>query len=71
MEKLQAQLNLLLTRLNNEAEVKARLESLVSVYPFNEFEYLIATLLGAGVLSLESHPPTLEDLFLSHYARPS
>ena len=25
----------------------------------------------AGVLSLESHPPTLEDLFLSHYSRPS
>ena len=31
----------------------------------------IAAASTAGVLSLESHPPTLEDLFLSHYARPS
>lgn len=55
MEKLQAHLNELLSRLNNESEVKARLESLVSVYPFNEFEYLISTLLGASVLSLDDY----------------
>ena len=55
MEKLQAQLNELLARLNNESEVKARLEALVSVYPFNEFEYVISTLLGAGVLSLDAY----------------
>lgn len=55
MEKLQAQLNELLARLNNESEVKARLETLVSVYPFNEFEYIISTLLGAGVLSLDAY----------------
>ncbi len=55
MEKLQAQLNELLARLSNESEVKARLESLVSVYPFNEFEYIISTLLGAGVLSLDAY----------------
>lgn len=61
MEKLQAQLNLLLTRLNNEAEVKSRLETLVSVYPFNEFEYLIATLLGAGVLSLDGYHELRDD----------
>jgi len=55
MEKLQAQLNELLARLNNESEVKARLETLVSVYPFNEFEYIISTLLGAEVLSLDAY----------------
>jgi hypothetical protein len=55
MEKLQAQLNELLSRLSNESEVKARLETLVSVYPFNEFEYMISTLLGAGVLSLDAY----------------
>jgi len=55
MEKLQTQLNELLARLDNEAEVKARLETLVSVYPFNEFEYMISTLLGAGVLSLDGY----------------
>ena len=53
MKKLQSQLNELVPRLKNEAEVKARLETLVSVYPFNEFEYLISTLLGAGMLSLD------------------
>jgi hypothetical protein len=52
MERLQSQLNEMLSRLKNEADVKARLETLVSVYPFNEFEYIISTLLGAGVLSL-------------------
>ena len=29
----------------------------------------VAALAESGVLSLESHPPTLEDLFLQHYAR--
>jgi len=55
MEKLQTELNELLAQLDNEAEVKARLETLVSVYPFNEFEYMISTLLGAGVLSLDGY----------------
>lgn len=55
MEKLQSQLNEMLSRLKNEAEVKARLETLVSVYPFNEFEYLISTLLGADVLSMDGY----------------
>jgi hypothetical protein len=55
MEKLQAQLDELLSRLKNEADVKARLETLVSVYPFNEYEYIISTLLGAGMLSLDDY----------------
>jgi len=55
MEKLQAQLDELLSRLKNKADVKARLETLVSVYPFNEYEYIISTLLGAGVLSLDAY----------------
>src|SRR2546426_10291031 len=55
MEKLQTQLNELLARLGNEAEVKARLGTLVSVYPFNELEFIISTLLGAGVLALDDY----------------
>jgi hypothetical protein len=55
MEKLQAQLDKLISRLKNEAELKARLETLVSVYPFNEFEYIISTLLGADALSLDDY----------------
>jgi ABC-2 type transport system ATP-binding protein len=29
----------------------------------------VEALAGSGVLALESHPPTLEDLFLQHYSR--
>ena len=29
----------------------------------------VEALAGSGVISLESHPPTLEDLFLQHYSR--
>lgn len=55
MERLQKELESLLTRLPNEREVRERLVSLVSVYPFNEYEYIIATLLAANVLTLESY----------------
>lgn len=61
MEKLQAHLHELLSRLKNESEVKARLETLVSVYPFNEFEYMISTLLGAGVLNLDAYHELRDD----------
>ncbi|HKC64503.1 MAG TPA: hypothetical protein VKB86_12755 [Pyrinomonadaceae bacterium] len=55
MEKLQAELDRLLSQLDNEDEVRARLETLISVYPFNEYEYMISTLLGADVLSLDDY----------------
>lgn len=37
MEKLQEELDSLLSRLPNEQEIRTRLDSLVSVYPFNEY----------------------------------
>lgn len=55
MEKLQAELDRLLKQLANADDVKARLESLISVYPFNEFEFIISTLLGADALSLDDY----------------
>lgn len=55
MEKLQAELDQLLSELGNVDEVKARLETLISVYPFNEFELIISNLLGAGVLTLDEY----------------
>src|SRR5437764_10865910 len=55
MEKLQEELDRLLSQLNDSEEVKARLETLISVYPFNEYEYMISTLLGADVLSLDDY----------------
>lgn len=55
MEKLQAELNSLLSHLDNESEVKDRLETLISIYPFNQYEYLISVLLGSGALTLDDY----------------
>jgi len=52
MEKLQQKLDGLLSHLKEEKDVRERLVTLLSVYPFNRFEYLISILLGKGVLSL-------------------
>jgi len=55
MEKLRSQLELLLAKLPDAESVRSRISELYSVYPFNEFEYLIATLLGRGALSLDDY----------------
>ena len=55
MERLNEELDLLLARLPNERDVRERLESLVSVYPFNEYEYIISTLLAMDVLTLDGY----------------
>lgn len=55
MEKLQAELDRLLTQLADGDEVKARLSTLVSFYPFNEYEYIISNLLAADVLTLDDY----------------
>jgi len=39
MERLDQELRRLLAALPNEEEVLDRLQNLVSVYPFNEYEY--------------------------------
>src|SRR5712692_660120 len=55
MEHLEKELQRLLAALPNEQEVLARLQNLVSVYPFNEYEYLISTLLAMDALSLDDY----------------
>jgi len=55
MEILRRQLDNLIAELENQTQLKERLENLVSVYPFNEFEYVIATLLGANKLTLDEY----------------
>ena len=47
MEDLQQELDRLLNALPDADEIRSRLDSLVSVYPFNEYEYLISHLLAA------------------------
>ncbi len=55
MESLTRELDALLSELPNEGEFRSRLELLQSVYPFNEYEYIISTLLGLDKLALDRY----------------
>lgn len=55
MERLKAQLEALISELEDSDEIYERLEHLVSVYPFNEYEYMISTLLGRNKLDLDGY----------------
>ena len=55
MEQLEKQIDELLALLPNEQEIRNRLDSVVSIYPFNEYEYLISNLLCSGVLTIDAY----------------
>ena len=55
MERLQEELDRLLAQLPNEEQIRDRLSSLISFYPFNEYEYIISTLLAMDVLTLDDY----------------
>lgn len=55
MEKLQSELDSLIATLSNVNAFRESLENLVSVYPFNEYEYIIATLLAADKLTHDEY----------------
>jgi hypothetical protein len=55
MEKLKSELEELLRRLPDQTTFRQRLDNLVSVYPFNEYEYIISTLLAMDVLNLDQY----------------
>ena len=55
MEHLKNELDALMSELPNEAEFRRRLDSIQSAYPFNEYEYVISTLLGFNTLTLEQY----------------
>ena len=57
MEKLKEKLGELINSLSKEKReaVRDRLEDLFSVYPFNEYEYIISTLLGMDKISLDDY----------------
>jgi len=57
LEKLKEKLEELINSLSSEnrVAVRGRLEDLFSVYPFNEYEYIISTLLGVGKISLDDY----------------
>jgi hypothetical protein len=55
MEMLKQELDRLVATLPNEEDFRLKLESLVSVYPFNEYEYIISALLGADKLTFDDY----------------
>ena len=55
MERLQEELNNLLKTIPEEKKIRERIESLVSIYPFNEYEYIICTLLAMNALTLDDY----------------
>lgn len=55
MEHLEQELDRLLNALPDAEEIRSRLDTLVSVYPFNEYEYLISHLLAKRALSLDQY----------------
>lgn len=55
MEKLTDQLNSLIERLGNSKNFRSDLESLISVYPFSKYEYIISTLLSQKKLTYEEY----------------
>ncbi len=55
MEKLRLQLEELMTRIDNAETLKERLQSLMSIYPFSEYEYIISHLLALSKLSLDEY----------------
>lgn len=57
MEKLKKKLDELIQSLSEKKkeEILSRLNDLVSVYPFNEYEYIISVLLGMDKLSMDDY----------------
>ena len=55
MEKLRAELDNLVATLPNAEAFRASLDSLISVYPFNEYEYIIAALFAADKLTHDEY----------------
>jgi hypothetical protein len=57
MEYLKEKLNKLIDSLSADKSemIKNRLDDLVSVYPFNEYEYIISSLMGFGKITLEDY----------------
>jgi hypothetical protein len=55
MEHLQRELDRLLGTLPDTEQIRTRLDTLVSVYRFNEYEFVISHLLARGALSLDQY----------------
>jgi len=64
MDHLNRQLDHLIESLPDEDRVIEKLKVLVSIYPFNEYEYIISNLLAADILQLDDYIE-LRDYYIS------
>jgi hypothetical protein len=64
MERLREELDKLIATLPNSEAFRSSLETLISVYPFNEYEYIIAALLSGGKLA-HSEYVELRDAYIA------
>lgn len=64
MEKLKEELDRLIATLPNEADFRQKLKGLFSVYPFNEYEYVISALLSTNKLTFDDYVE-LRDSYIS------
>lgn len=57
MQHLKDKLNKLIEELSTDKKemIRGRLADLVSVYPFNEYEYIISSLMGFGKITLDDY----------------
>lgn len=55
MERLKEHLDRLISEMEDAHAIHEQIENLISVYPFNEYEYMILTLLGRGRLTLNDY----------------
>jgi hypothetical protein len=55
MEKLTDELDILISKLKDARNFKDKLDSLISVYPFSRYEYIISTLLARNVLIFDDY----------------
>lgn len=63
MEYLKEKLNKLIDELSSDKRdmIRSRLSDLVSVYPFNEYEYIISSLMGFGKITLDDYYEIRDD----------
>jgi len=55
MERLNNQLDGLIEQLSDSVSFRDDLKSLVSVYPFNQYEYIISSLLSRNLIDFEQY----------------
>jgi hypothetical protein len=61
MELLNAQLDALIERMENSERLRDELETLVSIYPFSKYDYVISTLFAHQKLSFDEYLEIRED----------